>query len=396
MGFRLDETAKLHSTVLRQLWRLMELNADIDRNQSDGAFAARGGTIRYIFDENVFELFVRPFMRADYVEAFHNPPTKHDRLYSKDVARAVTAQSALICGEYLFSGRLPGQRDRSIYMTEWHFWELHDQLAQRRQELEVQMTEAQEKRPLDDFLKNIEEIAALRADKAPTSLDRLLQQVDPLTAVDASELRKRGSSEEVLRRFVVAREAARMLAEDQLMGPLEQLDRIFSREIAPNIRPLHLDFRPDAAARESLPADARAWFDRLLKEQDIRKRWRQTETHPDRPRASLQSDARAVAYILWAVGVFAKPGERFVFVTGDRLLFDAYRRWHVEQQPGEPFVLRRLLQFAPLINLNDTPNDISDARALFDRTRRAIEVPLIVFNLATSRRKIEDCGIVAG
>jgi hypothetical protein len=233
-------------------------------------------------------------------------------------------------------------------------------------------------------------------------LDRLLHRASRLTAEDAAELRRSGSPDEELWRFVVAREAARIFADDKLMVPLEQLDRIFSPEIAPRIRPLQLDFRPDASAQEGLPAEARAWFERLLKEQDIQRRrhdreqrekqqarkgWRDPEEYEERPRASLQNDARALAYFLWVVGAFANPKDRFVFVTGDRLLFDAYRRWHISRPSGEPFVMRRLIQFAPFINLNDSPNDISNARVLFDRTRGAVEVALMAFNLASGEQR---------
>jgi hypothetical protein len=369
--------ARLHlpETVMRQFRRMMELNADVDRNLSDAVFARAGGQIRYVLDENIFEMFIRPAKRAEYVSSFFSGPVSGGSGATFEPSAA--PQSAMICSEYLLSGELPGQQAAPVLMTEWHFWELHDQMRVRRAELHAKVQEDIEILQFFDSLGSLTDLEAIGAG----ALDQLLAVVDKRIAQDAQHLRAQGWPDDVLSRSVIAWEAARLLAWDQVMGPIQQLNRIFSDEIAPRLRPLHLEFPLPPALRSELAEQTREWMRRLSTEQRRRSERPGAERIELRPPGSLASDARSLAYILWVATRRSSPGARVVFVTGDHLMFDAYRRWHAEQASSEPFVLRRPIQYAPFLNFNDSPNDVSNGHTVFERTREAIEVPLIIFNL---------------
>ena len=61
------DAAMLQRGVLRRLGHLLSLTSDAERNSNDKKFAERteegrvGGRIHYVFDTNLFELFIQPF-----------------------------------------------------------------------------------------------------------------------------------------------------------------------------------------------------------------------------------------------------------------------------------------------------------------------------------------------
>lgn len=116
--------------VLAQILRLVDVTRDIERNIDDARFDAAGGRMHYVFDENVFEMFVNPKRWKSRTATFHSPFWL--RRAGEPPSRnwsSIAAQSALIASEFLFSGTLPGQRTSDIYMTEWHSWELRDRVG---------------------------------------------------------------------------------------------------------------------------------------------------------------------------------------------------------------------------------------------------------------------------
>jgi hypothetical protein len=111
-----------------------------------------------------------------------------------------------------------------------------------------------------------------------------------------------------------------------------------------------------------------------------------------RRRGALWDDARTLAMVRWAAVNRTSPGQRMVLVTADGLMFDAYRRWYAELDPrmpeyAEPFILRRLLQYAPIFNLADARNSLGDdVRTFFGQLQNIIEVTLLPINLARQGR----------
>lgn len=348
--------------VLKQTLQLLDITRDIERNQADADFA-RDGEILYVFDENVFEMFVRPYAWGPRMATFYSPlwldgeATRPPRSWA-----SISAQSALLASEYLISGRLPGQLEPEIYMTEWHFWELRlriERLAegfqQRAKSILEDMAEELARRPRPAFLRN-----------------------------DLGELKRHPAiwTREALERFKVTRVVATQLADDRTLEPLEQLSRIVTEPLRSRIVGLQDRFEIPPTEIDIIATNARAWRARLEEEQRLRH-----GPNNRGKRKSFKSDALSLAYVQWAARKWAGTQRKIVFVTGDTIVFDAYRRWHAKVDPSsseyfDPFILRRLVQYAPIFNMNDASSDISGAKELFERTRAAVEVALLPFNLS--------------
>ena len=363
--------------VLEQVLRFVDITRDLERNQDDGSFAKDDGTIFYVFDENVFEMFVRPARWKDRTATFYSA-FWHRRAHSSDRHGwgAIAAQSALIAAEYLLSGQLPGQRDGTIFLTEWHQWELRERVE-----------------ALIDHHRKL--LAA-----APTLAKPISASIDdqPFLRSDLLILKaQQGWSQEAIDRFMVTRQAANVLAADNLLEPIEQLGRLVSREMRDRFMNIADAFPISSTEFEVIATSARIWLERLSTEQQ-RPRRKPFRRHP----GALVNDARSLAVVQWAANRCVGTNQRVVFITGDTLVFDAYRRWHSSVAPGSneyllPFALRRIVQYAPIFNMNDAIGDISNARELFDLTRQAVEVTLLPFNLSqmgarSGRREVIDRG----
>jgi hypothetical protein len=75
---------------------------------------------------------------------------------------------------------------------------------------------------------------------------------------------------------------------------------------------------------------------------------------------------------------------RFVLVTADQVLFDAYARWYWEDRrrsaEGAPFMLRALAQYIPIINVKEMPNLVEKSEMIAD-TRDALDSLLTAVRL---------------
>lgn len=350
--------------VLRQVLRMVDITRDIERNKDDAAWNAADKTIHYVIDENIFELFVSPSTRGEIAATFHGGSWLTSATSRPSDWAAITAQSALITSEYLLSGQLPGQREPQLYMTEWHMWELRQRVEQMVQDFRERTPPRQSRRK-------------------PNVADQ------PFLLEDLRRFHEQGGrwTPALIDRFVITRTAAHELARDPFYEPLEQLRRIVSPPLRDRILPLTDRFRVPPSSFGTLAANARAWMKRLEDETS-----RPGRRGPRRARGSLASDARALALVSWAAQTCDRDTERVVLVTGDHIVFDAYRRWHASLDPRkaeymEPFALRRAVQYTPIFNMNDGIGDISDATDLFERSREAVEVALLPFNLATMGAK---------
>src|SRR6185312_2203345 len=100
---------------------MLNLVLDIERSKQDAEFQEQNGRVHYIFDENIFEMFVRPKRMKALTSTFYSPfLLKYSEGDKRTAWKSFAAQSALLTAEYLLSGELPAQFSKMIYMTTWH------------------------------------------------------------------------------------------------------------------------------------------------------------------------------------------------------------------------------------------------------------------------------------
>lgn len=357
--------------ILVEVLRLLDITRDLDRHKEDAEFSKIGGHIHYVFDENILEMFVHPQRIANTTATFYSSFWLHS-LDSKDRRRrfSIITQSALIAAEYMLGGGLPGQRGGRLLMTDWHLTEFYirvDELIKRQRELIDHVFPDKEK-PDPTKVVNFD----------PTIGAQPFLEED-LRLVQADTYWKN----EAIDRFITARTAANKVASDVVLQPMLQLKRLGETTFRHRIFDVEEQFTIPDIEFDTIEVAARVWKNRLLEEQ---KKW----GHRTRSRTpgATSNDARSLALIQSIARRLDRNSERIVLVTSDRLLFDAYRRWHAGIAPSateyfEPFVLRRPLQYAPIFNLADGVGDIEDRdNDLFNLTRAFMEVILLPFNLS--------------
>jgi hypothetical protein len=384
-----------------RLLHLLEFTRDMDRNTFDAEFASRPGrTIHHVFDENVIEFFIgardQP-LSADGMPVFNDKRYYSAHFHQKiwrdrpdDDSREamwirINRQLAIVTGEYLFAGALPGQRDGQIYLTEWHWQELmvrlrrlYHHFGQKIASTPVVTTE----KSTDDKIKEVRELVRLGTLTAEQLVSRFRGSIEradmQLLLADLDRLRRNGVSSETLVAFAAARLIAAIIESDDLLEPFHQISRLYSRPFVERFRPLHLKWSVAASDRQVLAKAAMDWQDRIRKEEVERKVSRSMR----RTSRRIAADAQSLAYVQYVADrLNNNADERIVMVTGDSLIFDAYRRWWSDHS-RRSFVMRRVAQYAPLLNFKDANSSVAFNEDIFGNTRRAIEPALLYFNLA--------------
>jgi len=356
--------------VLRRLGHLLSLTSDADRNFNDKGFAGRagdgleGGRIHYVFDTNLFELFIHPLKHYTFAENFYAT-----RWGTGRGAKHFSAQAALVAAEFLFSDDLPGlQTDAPIYVTEWHYKELRARLrllrSGLREKVEIMDSEEQE---ISRYLARITGLGG--------GFSKMMETAPPVLQRDVQQFLSRDAENiPAAERFVLARELAELLVDDEVLEPLQQLLRIYS-DVLPRVRPLNLAFPiRDAADQESAQKYMQNWIVNL-----------QSSYGAKHKEGRVQFDARSIAYVEWIGDHCLPEDETIAFVTGDSSLFSAYRGWYRSRDAGTEFRLRSVNQYAPLLNPRDMANDLGEPGQngipIFENIRAAIESPLITFRI---------------
>ena len=382
--------------VIRQILRLVDLGCDLERNLSDSEFAASlGHEVIPVFDENIFEMFVTPQRFREASETFYADLWD---LTGKTTEqwRGYETQTALLTSELLLSRKVEGATTDAIFMTEFHRWELADRLEHIQGGLE----ELRERNPKDyqiELDRKLQVLARLIAPSQDSHANKSAENDTDLTR-DLEHLRDRLPPDAV-ERIVAARRATAVLARVKLAEPLDQVIRIGSPEILDRITLLQQKYRPTAKELDEIDYEAELWFIRLRDELI-------TPGHRKRLRArneqgkAMWNDARALSYLRWVVNTKLKPNQRLVFITGDLVLFDAYRRWYfttrtTEKRPSEPFFLRRVTQYTPLFNPVSSGSDLfgqSEGTSLFGLIQRVVDACLLALpeNLSPLRSNIAD------
>jgi hypothetical protein len=366
-GNKPTSVASSKQKVIDQLQHLVDLNGDVDRNILDSWLAGNGNRIRYVFDYDVFDLLQRPAKprHCEAASIFCKIPwgSNDDGSAWKDEQRlwhAINRQSSVVTAEHLFSGELPGQRGGEIYMTEWHFFELDKRRTENLKELKPSELTTPKNRATDETL-------------------------EKLKALDSKDFRR--LPPEVIQKFMGTRELAYSVSGDDFRTTAYEINRIFRGDISGRLEPLANITEFDEAQIQKLQQAASFWEDEIDRMLSLR-RARGYEGDM-RSRGAIKNDALSLAHVLLGAERCAERGEYLVFVTGDDVLFDTYRWWYVNEAQDKPFVLRRVRQYSPLLNLHESDSDVTGHRDLFDRSRRAVKAALFAFNMDSGSLKDE-------
>lgn len=311
-------------------------------NEDDHRFATEEkGRIVYLFDANIVAFFLQPERENERrkVLAFGSD---HDAL---DYA----SSTALITAEFLFSRDLAGQRGNPALICPSHGDDLTSILRDVLQEHQVEDKEIGGE--LQKSLAAIvERINQRRYDDIRSVADALRASVPRL----ADEL-------------------------EDVWQPLKQYRRILEEDL---LRPLamHSAATQDILAPDT--AEARRWSERIRQERLKRPRASQRSDEMRDGLALVQTmmlDVAAQQEYAEALARYTEerrhcvaepdalieppsPPEpvRYVMVTADQSLFDAYVRWYWNTRDDETvrFVLRLPLQYVPIINTAEMPNSV--------------------------------------
>ncbi len=292
--------------VLMQLWRFLELTRDIERNDEDARFAKDGGRIDYVLDENVFETLVDPVRNAHFVRLFHS--NAMDLPLGQAERDSISAQSTLVTAELLFHGRLPGQHEsKPLYLTEWHYTELSMRFFDLAADAKAGLQNGPRSRP-----------AGHRRGRTD------LQDAQEFLDRAGTDEEKRAAAAKQQERFLEVRGMARRMVEDRRLQVLLQLRQLGSQDLTSRITPLTepCAFRPTSKDARDIQNNADRWRRRL----DDEVQRQDGAGLSARTVGALDNDARTLAQVLWIATDRPASNRRCVLVTGDRLIFDAYRR----------------------------------------------------------------------
>ena len=356
-------------TLEHQVSDLYDLSLDITRHESDIEFARAGGTIHYTFDQNVFELFLRPFDRYAYVmrqnEVTWNVGSSGER------RRQTAIQSALLTGEVLFGGSLPGQKTPTWYITEWHRWEFMERIS----------TLLGDSAALDPVALAEAARQGLLAKEALAYPEKAASGFsgadDAMLGLDLADLEEHDGAE-LLPAFLATRRAAAVLANDRFMEPISQLTRLLEADERGAIVNVGSLGTPPKEEMNRLARAAREWSNRLRSESNLRAA--RNQATQKKGAAARWSDARSLALLEWLSGSLDPAKERVVLVTGDPSLFDAYRRQFEDDRElrgseGRQFLVRRPVQYSTLFSAREGRGTHS-RQLMFYTLQQIVELPL--------------------
>jgi hypothetical protein len=399
----------------------LDLCLDMERNQSDARFASisEKNEIVYTFDESVFELFVGGFDESNGVYqdrrravGIFNTSEWRETPSIPEAAEAhrieLNRQTAILASEWLFSGRLPAMKEQTIYISTGHLKELRTRwqvlIDHFRQSSRTSKRARGEREKIRHLLEDrtspyfFGRIAQEAADQEPTKY--IEEQSEPLRsdlrdfwkALMARRSENKSSIMEDFWRFAFSRRLALELSSMHTIGPLAQLVRI-NAEIAGRLRLVEHAGKIDTPLL--IPSSERQpfWRDRI---RDEIQRRSDLGIRSGRSDGAQANDAATLAVIQALANSAAKRGEgkRFVLVTADSLLIDIYRDWHCHSALDfEPFIVRSVRQFAPLLNavsmLATTEGaqaaDTSERRDIFPALQAAIDPFLLSLNLSPTQ-----------
>jgi hypothetical protein len=293
-------------------------------NEHDFRFSEQGGRIIYLMDANIVRFFANPELETTHVTPFQ----LHG---SRDPGYA--AGTALITAEFLFSRGLAGQRNSPAFLAPAHGEEIASIVnAMRRQALQTKDEE-------HNLEVNKEAVAEILKQFASGALDR---------HSTAAALQKK------------VPELAKLVLADHFQSAL-QLSRLYDDDL---LRPLALHTKATLDILEPAPKEVEAWFQRIndqKKKTKVRHEKEKRRHDDDR----VRRDAEVLLQVILldqraAEEDAAGSSTRYVLITADHAVVDAYAKWYwSDKRPPEArFVVRMPLQYVPILNSYEMPNDI--------------------------------------
>ncbi len=385
-----------HLRLLRKLGKLTEIARTIDINRYDGEFRqVPNARIYYVFDTNIFQLFLKPFTYSRYLELFESPNWTTSRSNF-----SVNSESALVSAEYLFGGELPLQQNDDVIITSWHHMELSEQIGHLLSEIRQTLSTPEYVEDLGRGVEYLNELCELLTSHDRPRFESLRDRRGITAVADDERLEAQGFSIERRIEIFCIRSICQFLASDRYTEPMEQLRRLLGEVVRFNSHSGNPRFEITDAQRKRFNVIKSDWAKRIREADRAflarrRRRLEQSGGDPERkpgrssvgrPRlaSSIAHDSAALAWLDVIHELVLEPNERIVFVTGDRVVLNACRRRNADD-PGRPFLTRSVQHFAPLLNLTDADSDLSligDPRQHFAAMRRAIEQGLALLNLS--------------
>jgi hypothetical protein len=325
--------------------RAAALRLAIESNRQDAAFANTGGRITYLMDANVVRFFLDPVSERGRLESFG--PGHYD----------YASSTALVTAEFLFSRGLAGQGDMPALIAPAHGEEVrriaHALATKASEGLSSEGTLTSERRAQLEALVDETRSGSLQLDIATDRLREIVPEV----------------AGELLERVLPANQLVRLHDEGLLMALA--LHPAATREV--------LTSGGDVRERKA------TWTKYILAEKHRGNSSRGTASAGDE-RKLAESDAEVLVQLELLQADFDPDKVRYVLVTADETLFDAYAH-HYSRQPLTErghFAVRRLLQYVPIINVSEMPNEI-ESSDLITKAEKALDQVLAGYREAGRR-----------
>lgn len=373
-----SELRAIQDRVVRKLGMLVHCARILDHNRDDADFRRRDGQIYYVLDTNVCQAFLEPLPNAQFTELFHSP--RWDQHSGVD---AFNAQTAMLACEFIFSSHLKSANDK-LYMSGPHLAELHTQVTILRNRLMRLSRDAGATAAAQRYIEEIDAASRLRTQRPSHLIETIGKDITEMWSGPGARAPTEKEFSTALDSYVM-RAICRFLAQEDRFEPTEQLTRFFSPGFGQRIQTLEMLFPIDEEEEVSIQALQKDWDDALKRE--LRFRLATMSSEQDRRKeeadrtGSIAADARTLAHLQWATSHRLQQRERAVFITGDRLILNAYRRWYAKSH-GTSFLVRPIALYAPQFNLQDASAKHSRAAGVFEATRTVLEGVILRANFA--------------
>lgn len=309
----------------------------LEYNSEDCEFARKGGRITYLVDANIVRFFMHPAYEA----------MQHFGVFG----RGTTVEAnAMITAEFMLSRELAGQRRAPAFIAPGHAEDIAD-IINAIGQAAPDPREPPESEQLNALLHDVE-AGHIDSEGAIRQLAKVVPDAAKAFAVFLEiEHLKRVYDEDLVRPLASHRNATRDILE---------IDNKKSSAVTDWTKRIR---KWEAAVQKDRPA-ARPAAQGVARETGASRR----------ELRHVERDARVLVQLEMLTAA-ADPDHRYVLITADTLLFDAYARWYWqearEQSPRPLFLLRLPLQYCPILNVSEMPNGLDES--VITQTSRSLD-----------------------